>query len=152
MAFLQHRFSKQEVFDKEILSLLCFSSLQSNLFLQSIWLSPLISGFNFPRSIHPGLTSLARLSPPVKALADADDVIAFLKSPTELQDLLQLVSLYGRASNAKLNHHKTLAVSLSGEEQLEWRTVLNANRILQWYDNKESTTAIYLGYPLTNSI
>ncbi|KAG1053177.1 hypothetical protein G6F43_004728 [Rhizopus delemar] len=105
----------------------------------------------FLRSIHPGLTSLARLSPSVKYLAYADDVLVFLKGPIELEALLQLVSLYGRASNAKLNHHKTLAVSLSGEEQLEWRTVLNVSRILQWYDNKESTTAIYLGYPLTNN-
>ncbi|KAG1048844.1 hypothetical protein G6F43_008790 [Rhizopus delemar] len=103
------------------------------------------------RSIHPGLSNLARSSPPVKALAYADDVLVFLKGPTELQVLLQLVSLYGRASNAKLNHHKTLAVSLSGEEQLEWRTMLNANCILQWHDNKDSTAAIYLGYPLTSS-
>ncbi|KAG0857857.1 hypothetical protein G6F26_001914 [Rhizopus arrhizus] len=61
------------------------------------------------------------------------------------------LSLYGRASNAKLNCHKTLAISLSGQEQLEWRTMLNANRILQWHDNKETTAAIYLGYPLTSS-
>jgi hypothetical protein len=59
-------------------------------------------------------------------LAYADGVIVFLKGPTGLQVLLQLVSLYGRASNAKLNCHKTLAVSLSGQEQLEWRTMLNA--------------------------
>ncbi|KAG0847613.1 hypothetical protein G6F17_012372 [Rhizopus arrhizus] len=29
--------------------------------------------------------------------------------------------------------------------------MLNANRILQWHDNKETTAAIYLGYPLTSS-
>ncbi|KAG1546419.1 hypothetical protein G6F46_009806 [Rhizopus delemar] len=120
-------------------------------FLRSIWSSSLISGFTFPRSTQSGLSNLARSSPPVKALAYADDVLVFLKGPTELQVLLQLVSLYGRASNAKLNHHKTLAVSLSGEEQLEWRTMLNANCILQWHDNKDSTAAIYLGYPLTSS-
>ena len=84
-------------------------------------------------------------------MAYADNVIVFLKSPTVLQVLLQIVSLYGSASNAKLNCHKTLAVSLSGQEQLEWRTMLNANRILQWHDNKETTAAIYLGYPLTSS-
>ncbi|EIE75871.1 hypothetical protein RO3G_00575 [Rhizopus delemar RA 99-880] len=120
-------------------------------FLRSIWSSSLISGFTFPRSIQLGLSNLARSSPPVKALAYANDVLVFLKGPTELQVLLQLVSLYGRASNAKLNRHKTLAVSLSGEEQLEWRTMLNANRILQWHDNKDPTAAIYLGYPLTSS-
>ena len=29
--------------------------------------------------------------------------------------------------------------------------MLNANRILQWHDNKDPTAAIYLGYPLTSS-
>ncbi|KAG1455737.1 hypothetical protein G6F46_010345 [Rhizopus delemar] len=121
MDFLQHRSSKQEDFDKEILSPLCFSILLSRLFCGL-----------FGPPIHSGLSNLARSSPPVKALAYADDVL-------------------GRASNAKLNRHKTLVVSLSGEEQLEWCTMLNANRILQWHDNKDSTAAIYLGYPLTSS-
>ncbi|KAG1140556.1 hypothetical protein G6F37_008998 [Rhizopus arrhizus] len=120
MDFLQHRSSMQEAFNKEVLSPLCFS------ILRSIMSSSLISGFTFPRSIYSGLTKLARPSPPVKALAYADGVIVFLKGPTELQVLLQLVSLYGRASNAKPNCHKTLAVSLSGQEQLEWRTMFNS--------------------------
>ncbi len=100
--------------------------------MRSIWSSSLISGFAFPRPIHPGLANLAMSSPPVKALTYADNVIVFLKDPTELQVLLQLVSLYGRASNAKLNRHKTLSISLSDDERLEWRAMLNANHILQW--------------------
>jgi hypothetical protein len=35
-------------------------------FLRSIWSSSLISGFTFPRSLHLGLSNLARTSPPVK--------------------------------------------------------------------------------------
>ncbi|EIE82780.1 hypothetical protein RO3G_07485 [Rhizopus delemar RA 99-880] len=70
---------------------------------------------------------------------------------TFLRSIWSSYSFRGRASNAKLNRHKTLVVSLSGEEQLEWCTMLNANRILQWHDNKDSTAAIYLGYPLTSS-
>ena len=72
-------------------------------FLRSIWSSSLIPGFTFPRPLHLGLSNLARTSPPVKALAYADDVIAFFKGPTELKILLQLVSFCKRVSNALLN-------------------------------------------------
>ncbi|KAG1516743.1 hypothetical protein G6F52_009382 [Rhizopus delemar] len=86
-----------------------------------------------------------------KALAYADDVLIFLTRPTELQTLLHLVSLYGKASNARLNRGKTLAVSLSGEDHQDWRQMLSANGITQWHDKRASSATIYLGYPLTSS-
>ncbi|KAG1329147.1 hypothetical protein G6F62_007804 [Rhizopus arrhizus] len=58
--------------------------------LRSIWSSPLISGFTFPRPQWPNFTSLPRLSPPLKALAYADDVLVFVTRPTELQTLFHL--------------------------------------------------------------
>jgi hypothetical protein len=84
--------------------------------LHSIWPSPLISGFTFLRPQWPNFTSLPRSSPPLKALAYADDVLVFLTRPTELQTLLYLVSLYVKTSNVRLNRGKALAVSLSGED------------------------------------
>ncbi|EIE75892.1 hypothetical protein RO3G_00596 [Rhizopus delemar RA 99-880] len=119
--------------------------------LRAIWSSPLISGFTLPRPQQPNFASLPRSSPPLKALAYADDVLVFLTRPTELQTLLYLVSLYGKASNARLNRGKTLAVSLSGEDRHDWRQTLSANGITQWHDKRASSAAIYLGYPLTSS-
>ncbi|KAG0975420.1 hypothetical protein G6F29_011546 [Rhizopus arrhizus] len=119
--------------------------------LRSIWSSPLISGFTFPRPQWPNFTSLPRLSPPLKALAYADDVLVFVTRPTELQTLFHLVSLCGKASNARLNRGKTIAVSLSGEDHHDWRQTLIANGITQWHDKRASSATIYLGYPLTSS-
>ncbi|EIE90701.1 hypothetical protein RO3G_15412 [Rhizopus delemar RA 99-880] len=64
-------------------------------------------------------------------MAYADDVLVFLTRPTELQTLLHLVSLYGKASNARLNRGKTMAVSLSGEDHHDWRQTPIANGITQ---------------------
>ncbi|KAG1546735.1 hypothetical protein G6F49_010411 [Rhizopus delemar] len=119
--------------------------------LRAIWSSPYISGFTFLRLQQPNFTSLPRSSPPLKALAYADDVLVFLTRPTEMQRLLYLVSLYGKASNARLNRGKTLAVSLSGEDHHDWRQMLSANGITQWHDKRASSATIYLGYPLTSS-
>lgn len=84
-------------------------------------------------------------------MAYAVDVIVFLNKPNELQALLRILSVYGQASNARLNRDKTLAVSLSGELHPEWRRMLEANQIFQWHDKQNISAAIYLGYPLTSN-
>ncbi|KAG1135452.1 hypothetical protein G6F38_012791 [Rhizopus arrhizus] len=119
--------------------------------LRAIWFSPLISGFTFLRQQHPNFTSLPISSPPLKALAYADDVLVFLTRSTELQTLLYLVSLYGKASNARLNRGKTITVSLSGEDHHDWRQTLFANGIIKWHDKRASSATTYLRYPLTSS-
>ena len=119
--------------------------------LRAIWSSPLISRFAFLRPQQPNFTSLPISSLPLKALAYADDALVFLTRHTELQTLLYLVSLYGKASNTRLNRGKNLAVSLSGEDCHDWRQTLCANGITQWHDKRASSATTYLGYPLTGS-
>ncbi|KAG1291015.1 hypothetical protein G6F66_008159 [Rhizopus arrhizus] len=119
--------------------------------LRAIWSSPLISRFAFLRPQQPNFTSLPISSLPLKALAYADDALVFLTRHTELQTLLYLVSLYGKASNTRLNRGKNLAVSLSGEDCHDWRQTLFANGITQWHDKRASSATTYLGYPLTGS-
>ncbi|KAG1466235.1 hypothetical protein G6F56_004725 [Rhizopus delemar] len=70
-------------------------------------------------------------TPLLKALAYADDIMVFLSSPEEIQTLMSILSTYERASNACLNCHKTIAVSISGTP-------------LESCPN----AAIYLGFPL----
>ncbi|KAG1529343.1 hypothetical protein G6F51_014173 [Rhizopus arrhizus] len=69
-----------------------------------------LSGFRF-------LTDSTAERPILKSLAYADDILVFLSSPSELPILLSTISMYERASNARLNRDKTLAVSLSGKPQ-----------------------------------
>ncbi|KAG1544258.1 hypothetical protein G6F49_011124 [Rhizopus delemar] len=87
-------------------------------------------------------------------LCYADDVICFLKDPTDLNVLLDHLSLYARASNAQVNYHKTLAISLSGASIATssiWRGPLLAHHITQWHDCTSSLPAVYLGFPLCSS-
>ncbi|KAI8138562.1 hypothetical protein BJV82DRAFT_523184 [Fennellomyces sp. T-0311] len=44
-----------------------------------------------------------------------DDILVCLRRPAELTVLLHLMDLYNRASNAKLNRDKTIAVSMPGK-------------------------------------
>jgi hypothetical protein len=132
------------------LSLLLFN-LAIEPLLRFIWSSPLISGFTFLRPQQPNFTPLPRPSPPLKVLAYAGNVLVFLTRPTELQALLYLVFLYGKASNARSNRGKTLAVSLSGEDHHDWRQMLSANGITQWHNKRAYLATSYLGYPLTSS-
>ncbi|KAG1138852.1 hypothetical protein G6F37_010178 [Rhizopus arrhizus] len=120
--------------------------------LRFIWSSPLISGFTFLRPQQPNFTSLPRPSPPLKVLTYAGNVLVFLTRPTELQTLLYLVFLYGKASNARSNRGKTLAVSLSAEDHQDWRQMLSANGITQWHNKRAYLATAYLGYSLTSSV
>lgn len=52
--------------------------------------------------------------PPVRLLAYADDLLAFLSTPDELTTLQHLLRTYQLASNGKVNINKSVAVSLPG--------------------------------------
>ncbi|ORE02523.1 hypothetical protein BCV72DRAFT_317644, partial [Rhizopus microsporus var. microsporus] len=51
---------------------------------------------------------------PIKVLAYVNDTLDLLNSTSDMSALLQIITLYERSSNAKLNHSKTKAFSLSG--------------------------------------
>ncbi|CAO3611948.1 unnamed protein product [Mucor hiemalis] len=88
--------------------------------------------------------------PPLKLLSYADDLEVFLSSPDEWPELLSLLDLYGRASNAKVNLNKTVLVSLSGVAHPEWVSI--ASRAgLEWHDSSSADAVRYLGYPLYSS-
>ena len=50
----------------------------------------------------------------VKLLAYADDIFCIVDSPAALDVLFSRLAVYSEASNAKVNYHKTVALSLSG--------------------------------------
>ena len=50
----------------------------------------------------------------LKSTAYADDMTVFLIDSGKPHALLDILVLYSQAFNARLNHHKTLAVLLSG--------------------------------------
>ncbi|KAL1929293.1 hypothetical protein VTP01DRAFT_2352 [Rhizomucor pusillus] len=84
-------------------------------------------------------------------MAYADDVLVFLTNPDELRTLLAILNLYGRASNARLNREKTVAVSLNNCTHTTWIHILQAEGISNWFDRTPSIGTAYLGYPLTSS-
>jgi hypothetical protein len=49
----------------------------------------------------------------IKMLSYADDLQVFLTNTTEWDKLVEILQLYGRASNAKVNLNKTVVISLS---------------------------------------
>lgn len=85
--------------------------------LRTLMLSSQLSGFRF----LPDSSEKVRVStmerPILRSLTYADDILVFLSSPSELPTLFSIISMYERASNARLNRDKTLAVSLSGKPQ-----------------------------------
>ena len=85
--------------------------------------------------------------PKVKLLSYADDLEIFLSSPEEWPVLLSLLSLYGKASNAKVNLSKTVLVSLSGQRHEDWSCLAEQSSI-EWYDESSTGSVRYLGYPL----
>ncbi|KAG1438912.1 hypothetical protein G6F56_012473 [Rhizopus delemar] len=62
-----------------------------------------------------------------------------------------IFSIYERASNARLNCHKTIAVSISGAPLESWQSTLSSAGITQWHDRSSPNAAIYLGFPLTSA-
>lgn len=89
--------------------------------------------------------------PPLKCLAYADDVMIFLSTPSDLHRLQLHLSKYQSASNAKLNPHKSQAISLSGNRQPEWNTFLQQSGFPTCHDRTWLEPIIYLGYPLASS-
>ncbi|KAG0934661.1 hypothetical protein G6F30_009715 [Rhizopus arrhizus] len=105
-------------------------------------------GYSLPRSPR------SPCSEPVKLLAYADDVLFLLNDPSDLTSLQEHLSLYSRASNARVNFHKTEALSLSGarlDPDSVWHTPLLSHRITRWHDCRSPQPVIYLGYPLSTS-
>jgi hypothetical protein len=87
-------------------------------------------------------------SPPqYKLLSYADDLEVFLSSPSEWSALHNILTLYGSASNAKVNIGKTQLLSLSGDSSPAWTKISQDTGID--YHTKESKNIVrYLGYPL----
>ncbi|KAG0752508.1 hypothetical protein G6F16_013150 [Rhizopus arrhizus] len=119
--------------------------------LRTIWSSPLLPGFRFRNQVSTDNLLTTESPPLLKALAYADDIMVLLSDPEELPALLDIVNTYERASNARLNRDKTLAVSLSGNIQPQWTQMLHSCNMHQWHDKSNDTAAIYLGFPLTSS-
>jgi hypothetical protein len=79
-------------------------------------------------------------------MAYVDDIVVFLQLTQEWETLLEIYSKYNKASNAKINLHKTALLSLSGYRHLEWKSLASRNDIV-WYDKDSSKALTYLGYP-----
>ena len=79
--------------------------------------SSALTGFRFHIPTVSTMLHAHEDSPIIKRLAYADDTFVFLSQPRELSELLRILDLYERASNAKLNREKTVVVSPSGAQQ-----------------------------------
>ncbi|KAG1533569.1 hypothetical protein G6F51_012544 [Rhizopus arrhizus] len=120
--------------------------------LRKILLDTSFKGFSLPLSTlaHPQDENLQA----VKLLAYADDVLCLLHDPGDLRVLQSHLSLYSRASNAKVNFHKTQVLSLSGSPLIYpsvWRDPLLNHNISHWHDCRSLEPLIYLGFPLCSS-
>ena len=62
--------------------------------------------------------------PPLKVLGYAGGVFVFLNNVSDLDRLVSHLENYQHASNAKLNPHKTISLSLSGKPQPDWNRKL----------------------------
>lgn len=79
----------------------------------------------------------------------------FLKVPIDLALLYRKLDIYTRASNAKVNYHKTEAFSISGSHAIyatTWHAPLLQHNIHQWHDRNSVDPIIYLGYPLATTV
>ncbi|CEG83297.1 hypothetical protein RMATCC62417_17244 [Rhizopus microsporus] len=117
---------------------------------QGVSLHPVpVGGNNKPRPCFAplDLPSPEATSPiSIKFLSYADDLETFLSHPSEWSYLLDLLSLYGRASNAKANLAKIVVMSLSGRRHPEW--ISNAkHHHLEWHDSTSNNAVRYLGVP-----
>ncbi|KAG1034038.1 hypothetical protein G6F43_013468 [Rhizopus delemar] len=120
--------------------------------LRKILNDPLYNGFSTPRA--PPSCISDNLLQPIKLLAYADDVLCLLKDPSDLSRLQTHLDTYSQASNAKVNFHKTEALSLSGSRITSssiWHGPLLSHRISRWHDCHSANPVIYLGYPLYTS-
>lgn len=86
--------------------------------LRHIWSSPALPGIHLPtvqqrRKHWPWTFQPTGLEPTrIKMLSYADDLQVFLTNTTEWDKLVEILQLYGRASNAKVNLNKTVVIYL----------------------------------------
>ena len=121
--------------------------------LRYLLVFPSIRGINLPTFLTtkkhwpdiPGTTLMD--TTPLKLLSYADDLQVFLNDTNEWDDLLRILQIYGRASNAKVNLNKTVVISLSGHTHHVWKTRLQTDGI-KWHDHTENHPIVQLGYPL----
>ncbi|KAK4519252.1 uncharacterized protein ATC70_009484 [Mucor velutinosus] len=106
-----------------------------------------VASSQIPRATSDDFLRAPVLPPRVKLLSYADDLEVFLADPREWPVLLSLLSLYGQASNAKVNLDKTVLVSLSGRSHDEWKQLAAVTNI-EWYDESSTGSVRFLGYPL----
>jgi hypothetical protein len=85
-------------------------------------------------------------------LAYADDTLVYIRDYNDFNILQNAVSIYMNASNAKLNYHKTTALSLSGLPNPTWQQFLVTHNIKNWHDRTSPTPLMYLGYPICASL
>ncbi|KAG1142948.1 hypothetical protein G6F37_012550 [Rhizopus arrhizus] len=100
--------------------------------IKSIIQSDRIQGFLLPNISRPYLDSFTLH--PLRVLAYADDLLIFLKDTHDLAEVQQLISCYNRASNAKMNHDKTVAFSISCRPHPHWLPALQSYDISKWHD------------------
>lgn len=121
-------------------------------FLRSLLSSSQLRGFDFAIPNSPLASShLGSIPPTLKTLAYADDVLIFVSDPAEIQHIMTIIDHYCKASNAKLNHQKSMVVALNGRVSPEWRQGFSDQGIHQWHDRSTADAAIYLGFPLTST-
>jgi subtilisin-like proprotein convertase family protein len=66
-------------------------------------------------------------------MAYADDLVIFLSSPREWQVIMNILKLYDKASNAKVNLEKTIVFPMAGNAQTEWQVIID-NASGKWHD------------------
>lgn len=115
-------------------------------------LSSTLTGIQIPKLIGktshwPRLSYEATDTKPIKILSYADDLQVFLTNPSEWPKLIEILSMYGRASNAKVNLEKTVVISLSGYPHSEWIQLINDQK-MKWHDKRDQQPVIQLGYPM----
>jgi hypothetical protein len=102
-----------------------------------------MKGYSFVR----GLESQIIAAPPsLKVLAYADDVCVFVLSFSDFHRLQHHLSTYGNVSNARLNMHKTEAISLNRQHKPLWINFLADQNISQWHDDFANEPLRYLDF------
>lgn len=121
-------------------------------------LEPLLLAILHDNNIQ-GYSVAARLSKPnlqttahrpIKLLAYADDLLVIANTKLELQRIQDHISCYSRASNSRVNYHKSVAFPLSGRLPLIPDDLLRLTERFhfKWFDSTSPTYLRYLGYPI----